>query len=110
MVMTMNRNSIRWRLPASYAVIALVAALSLGSFMLLALRSYYADQEHTYLLGNAIALQPDGRPGPMTQFWESRPADGPGPAAPGELDLQVVDRQQRGGRPRSIADDRRGFG
>lgn len=58
MVMTMNRNSIRWRLPASYAVIALVAALSLGSFMLLALRSHYADQEHTYLLGNAIALQP----------------------------------------------------
>ena len=54
----MNRNSIRWRLPASYAVIALLAALSLGSFMLLALRSYYADQEHQYLLGNAIALQP----------------------------------------------------
>ena len=58
MVMTMNRNSIRWRLPASYAVIALLAAFSLGSFMLLALRSYYADQEHRYLLGNAIALQP----------------------------------------------------
>ncbi len=58
MVMTMNRNSIRWRLPASYAVIALVAALSLGSFMLLALRSYYADQEHRYLLGNALVLQP----------------------------------------------------
>jgi signal transduction histidine kinase len=54
----MNRNSIRWRLPASYAVIAFLAALSLGSLMLLALRSYYADQEHRYLLGNAIALQP----------------------------------------------------
>ncbi|HKY55963.1 MAG TPA: HAMP domain-containing sensor histidine kinase, partial [Anaerolineales bacterium] len=54
----MNRNSIRWRLPASYAGIAFLAALSLGSFMLLALRSYYADQEHQYLLGNAIALQP----------------------------------------------------
>jgi signal transduction histidine kinase len=58
MVMNMNRNSIRWRLPASYAVIAFLAALSLGSFMLLALRSYYADQENQYLLGNAIALQP----------------------------------------------------
>lgn len=58
MVMTMNRNSIRWRLPASYAVIALVAALALGSLMLLALRSYYVDQEHKYLLENAIALQP----------------------------------------------------
>jgi len=58
MVMNMNRNSIRWRLPASYGIIALLAALSLGSLMLLALKSYYADQEHRYLLGNAIALQP----------------------------------------------------
>ena len=58
MVMTMNRNSIRWRLPASYALIALLAALSLGSLMLLVLRSYYADQEHRYLLGNALVLQP----------------------------------------------------
>jgi len=54
----MNRNSIRWRLPASYAVIALVAALSLGSMMLLVLRDYYADQEREYLFGNAMALQP----------------------------------------------------
>ena len=58
MVMIMNRNSIRWRLPASYGVIALLAALSLGSVMLLVLRSYYARQEQDYLLGNAIALQP----------------------------------------------------
>src|SRR5215208_351872 len=57
-VKTMNRNSIRWRLPASYAVIALVAALSLGSLMLLVLRGYYADQEREYLYGNATALQP----------------------------------------------------
>ena len=54
----MNRNSIRWRLPASYALIALLAALSLGSMMLLVLRSYYADQELEYLHGNATALQP----------------------------------------------------
>ena len=54
----MNRNSIRWRLPASYGIIAFLAALSLGSLMLLVLKSYYADQEHQYLLGNAIALQP----------------------------------------------------
>ncbi len=58
MVMTMNRNSIRWRLPASYAVIALLAALSLGSVMLVVLKSYYAQQEQDYLLGNAMALQP----------------------------------------------------
>jgi signal transduction histidine kinase len=54
----MNRNSIRWRLPASYAVIALLAALSLGSMMLLVLRNYYARQESEYLFGNATALQP----------------------------------------------------
>jgi signal transduction histidine kinase len=53
----MNRNSIRWRLPASYAVIALLAALLLGSLMLLVLRNYYADQEREYLYGNATALQ-----------------------------------------------------
>ena len=58
MVMNMNRNSIRWRLPASYGVIALLAALSLGSVMLLVLRSYYARQEQEYLLGNALALKP----------------------------------------------------
>ena len=54
----MNRKSIRWRLPASYAVIALVAALSLGSMMLLVLRKYYAQQEADYLYGNAVALKP----------------------------------------------------
>jgi signal transduction histidine kinase len=58
MVMNMNRNSIRWRLPASYGIIALLAALSLGSVMLLVLRSYYARQEQDYLFGNALALQP----------------------------------------------------
>ena len=54
----MNRNSIRWRLPASYAVIALLAALSLGSMMLFVLRGYYSNQEREYLFGNATALQP----------------------------------------------------
>src|SRR5215207_9954645 len=58
MVMTMNRNSIRWRLPASYGVIALLAALLLGSVMMLVLKSYYARQEQDYMLGNAFALKP----------------------------------------------------
>jgi len=58
MVMNMNRNSIRWRLPASYGVIALLAALLLGSVMMLVLKSYYARQEQEYMLGNAFALQP----------------------------------------------------
>ena len=54
----MNIKSIRWRLPLSYAAIALLAALSLGSVMLLVLNSYYARQERDYLLGNAQAIQP----------------------------------------------------
>jgi signal transduction histidine kinase len=58
MVMNMNRNSIRWRLPVSYAVVALIAALTLGSLMLLVLRNYYADQEQEFLLGNALTLEP----------------------------------------------------
>jgi signal transduction histidine kinase len=70
MVMNMNRNSIRWRLPASYGVIAFLAALSLGSLMLLVLRSYYADQEHRFLLGNALALQPV-----LEQVLQSNPTE-----------------------------------
>ena len=51
-------KSIRWRLPVSYAAIALLAALSLGSVMLLVLNGFYARQERGYLLDNARALQP----------------------------------------------------
>lgn len=54
----MNLNSIRWRLPLSYASIALLAALSLGSLMLLVLNGYYSGQERDYLMGNAEALRP----------------------------------------------------
>jgi signal transduction histidine kinase len=58
---TMGRNSLRWRLPLSYAVIALITALALAGMLLLALHSYYLEQERRYLLGNArtigIAIQ-----------------------------------------------------
>lgn len=54
----MNIHSIRWRLPFSYAAVALLAALSLGSVMLLVLNSYYTGLERDYLTGNAQALQP----------------------------------------------------
>jgi signal transduction histidine kinase len=49
----MNFASIRWRLPASYAAVALLAALSLGSLMLLVLNSYYTRQERAFLQSNA---------------------------------------------------------
>jgi signal transduction histidine kinase len=54
----MNSKSIRWRLPFSYAAIALLAALALGSVMLLVLHGYYVRLERDYLTGNALALQP----------------------------------------------------
>ena len=44
----MNFASIRWRLPASYAAVALLAALLLGSLMLLVLNGYYSRQEYAY--------------------------------------------------------------
>lgn len=45
----MMLKSIRWRLPLSYAAIALLATLALGLIMLTSLRGYYASQEMTYL-------------------------------------------------------------
>ena len=42
-------RSIRWRLPLTYAAIALLAALALGAVLLVTLRSYYSQQETDYL-------------------------------------------------------------
>lgn len=57
----LDRNSLRWRLPLSYAVIALITAAALAGVLLLALQRYYQEQERRYLLGNArtigIAMQ-----------------------------------------------------
>jgi signal transduction histidine kinase len=49
----MKFASIRLRLPASYAIVALLAAISLGSLMLLVLYGYYTRQERDFMLGNA---------------------------------------------------------
>jgi len=54
----MNFASIRWRLPASYAAVALLAALALGSLMLVVLNGYYSRQERAFLLSNAEAARP----------------------------------------------------
>ena len=48
--------SIRWRLPLTYAGIALLAVLALGAVLLVTLRSYYRQQEMDYLQGNAEAV------------------------------------------------------
>ena len=52
----MSRYSIRWRLPLSYAAIALLATLALGTVLLLTLRGYYLRVERDYLRSNARAI------------------------------------------------------
>jgi hypothetical protein len=48
--------SIRWRLPLSYAAIALLVTLALGLILLTSLRRYYHQQELDYLTNNAKAI------------------------------------------------------
>jgi signal transduction histidine kinase len=61
--------SIRWRLPLSYAAIALVTTISLGFVLLFTLRSYYANQEKSYLQENAQAIRSEV----ATVFWQQLP-------------------------------------
>jgi signal transduction histidine kinase len=49
-------KTIRWRLPLSYALIALLTTLALGAILLTALRDFYFEQEQTYLRQNAAAI------------------------------------------------------
>ncbi len=49
-------KSLRWRLPISYAGIALITALALGFVLVATLRSYYGERELDYLRGNARAI------------------------------------------------------
>jgi signal transduction histidine kinase len=46
-------KSIRWRLPLSYASIALLATIALGAVLVTTLRGYYALREHDNLQNNA---------------------------------------------------------
>lgn len=46
-------KSIRWRLPLSYASIALLATIALGAVLLTTLRGYYAMRERDNLYNNA---------------------------------------------------------
>ncbi|MCC7209251.1 MAG: HAMP domain-containing histidine kinase [Anaerolineae bacterium] len=51
-----NRRSIRWRLPWSYAGIAILTALALGGLLLFTLNRYYTRLETQYLEMNAHGL------------------------------------------------------
>jgi hypothetical protein len=50
--------SIRWRLPLSYASIALVTALVLGAALITSLYWFYQERERDYLRQNALLLTP----------------------------------------------------
>ena len=52
----MSLKSIRWRLPLSYAWIALLSVVTLGLVLNTIIRFYYNQQEMKYLEGNAIQL------------------------------------------------------
>ncbi len=49
-------KSIRWRLPLSYAAIALLTTLALGVILLLILRQFYQQQAFQYLTTNAQSI------------------------------------------------------
>lgn len=52
----MIKKSIRWRLPLTYAGIAVLATVCLGVALLITLRSYYAEREIIHLQNNAVAI------------------------------------------------------
>ncbi|MBN1201283.1 MAG: HAMP domain-containing histidine kinase [Anaerolineae bacterium] len=51
-----NQHSIRWRLPLSYAGIALLTAMALSGLLLFTLKRYYDHQEWVYLEYNAMIV------------------------------------------------------
>lgn len=71
-------RSIRWRLPLTYAAIALIAALALGAVLLITLRDYYAREETAYLRSNARAIG--------SQLVESLSSAAPRPVLQSQLD------------------------
>lgn len=71
-------RSIRWRLPLTYAAIALIAALALGAVLLITLRDYYAREETAYLRSNARAIG--------SQLVESLSNAAPRPVLQSQLD------------------------
>ena len=56
MIAPLRFRSLRWRLPLSYAAIALLAVLVLGATLLVTLRNFYRQQELAYLTDNATAI------------------------------------------------------
>jgi len=53
---TYHTQSIRWRLPATYAAIALLTAIALGIALLVPMREYYMERERVFLAQNAQSI------------------------------------------------------
>lgn len=53
---TKQLRSIRWKLPLTYAAIALIAALSLGAVLLVVVNQYYGEQQRDFLENSADFL------------------------------------------------------
>src|SRR5262245_20586038 len=49
-------KSVRWRLPLTYAAIALLTVIALGTVLVTTLRAYYSEQEGRYLKDNAHVI------------------------------------------------------
>ena len=73
-------NSLRLRLPLSYAAVALLAVLALGALLLVALRGYYRQRELDFLAANAAVIAD-------SVALSRRPADA---LSPGSLQAQVA--------------------
>lgn len=65
-------RSIRWRLPVSYAVVALVAVISLGFILQTTLREYYEIQEFRHLQENARGVSFE-----LARYYENQEARPP---------------------------------
>lgn len=73
-------NSLRLRLPLTYAAVALLAVLALGALLLVALRGYYRQRELDFLAANATVIAD-------SVALSLRPAD---TLLPGTLQAQVA--------------------
>lgn len=52
-------QTIRWRLPLSYAGIALLTTIVLGGVLIIVLKDFYQEQERDYLQENVQAIRPN---------------------------------------------------
>ena len=87
-------KSLRWRLPLSYAGIALLATVSLGAVLLLMLQQFYRQQELDYLVGNAKTISQQIEPLLAEESYDQLPAFVTGLSFLTQTRIQLRDAQQ----------------